>query len=68
MPSFSIPPAVGACCHCCGSYLYSDSQFTSRIHSVIKRGFPFQNNPKDLDSLCTTDLDLWEFLMEKPDL
>ena len=30
-----------------------------RISSDIRRGFfPFQNNPKDLDPSCKTDLDL----------
>ena len=24
--------------------------------------FPFQNNPKDLDLSCKTDLDLWDCL------
>ena len=24
--------------------------------------FPFQNNPKDLDPSCKTDLDLWDCL------
>ena len=24
--------------------------------------FPFQNNPKDLDLFCKTDLDLWDSL------
>ena len=30
-----------------------------RISSVIRRSFSFQNNTKDLDPSCKTDLDLW---------
>ena len=34
-----------------------------RISSVIRRRFfSFQNNPKDLDPSCKTDLDLWDCL------
>ena len=28
----------------------------------LKDGFPFQNNPKDLDPSCKMDLDLWDSL------
>ena len=32
-----------------------------RISSVIRRCFfSYQNNPKDLDLSCKTDLDLWD--------
>ena len=34
-----------------------------RISSIIRRRFfSFQNNPKDLDPSCKTDLDLWDCL------
>ena len=33
-----------------------------RIYSVIRWSFSFQNNPKDLDPSCKTDLDLWDYL------
>ena len=33
------------------------------ISLVIRQGFfPFQNNPKNLDPSCKTDLDLWDCL------
>ena len=30
------------------------------ISSIIRRIFSFQNNQKDLDPSCKTDLDLWD--------
>ena len=40
------------------------SEDTARYHisSVIRRSFFFQNNPKDLDPSCKTDLDLLDCL------
>ena len=32
------------------------------ISSVIRQSFSFQNNPKDLDPSCKTDLDHWDCL------
>ena len=32
------------------------------IFSVIRQSFSFQNNPKDLDLSCKTDLDHWDCL------
>ena len=40
-----------------------DNARTYRISLVIRREFfSFQNNPKDLDPSCKTDLDLWACL------
>ena len=32
------------------------------IYLVIRRVFSFQNNPKNLDLSCKTDVDLWHCL------
>ena len=42
---------------------HSNCSFIYRISSVVRRSFfSFQNNPKDLDPSCKTDLDLWDCL------
>ena len=49
----------------CINMLYDNSlsSFHYRISSVIRRSFFFfQNNPKDLDPSCKTDLDLLDCL------
>ena len=38
------------------------SQIIYHISSVIRQSFSFQNNTKDLDPSCNTDLDLWDCL------
>ena len=46
-------------------YVFSECfliQFTYHISSIIRQSFSFQNNPKDLDLSCKTDLDLWDCL------
>ena len=41
-------------------YLLNLLSWQYRISLVIRREFfSFQNNPKDLDPSCKTDLDLW---------
>ena len=41
--------------------LHSERPKLYRISSVIRQSFfSFQNNPKDLDPSCKTDLDLWD--------
>ena len=34
-------------------------------YSVIRQGFPIQNNQEDLDPSCKTGLDLWDCCGEK---
>ena len=55
-------------CSVCIYYIYSAIKcffITYRIYSVIRWRFfffSFQNNPKDLNPSCKTDLDLWDCL------
>ena len=42
--------------------LYRLGRSHYRISSVIRQSFFFQNNTKDLDPSCKTDLDLWDCL------
>ena len=50
--------------------------YTSRVHIhkcwgiyhiflVIRQGFPFQNNPRDLDPSCKMDLDLLRLIWKR---
>ena len=45
------------------SMFFITANLIYRISSGIRRSFFFfQNNPKDLDPSCKTDLDLWDCL------